>query len=474
MKNPIRSLFILLLFLTAFQTVSGQESEKKLSWIVGVFSFDTKGAGNSLILLKNTIPRALLNALNDIPHHLLNSDEQLGWIRRDYKKAITLKEKELSALYEKKSKLLFSDSNTNVNQVQYLEKIEEKKNEISSLKENTSLFSHTSTLPVVLYKGNKNGLLADFTGSSEDNIIYKKEIDQAIYGKLEMIDQWLYLSVYIYNYLTHRKETLYKNIINPEEVHKVIPEIISAVRLKVTGRKPAILTVKGSPSDAFYSLDGGQVHLTGVPVSTFLPGSYKLKIYRNGYSPKQYSVVLKSGEEKEVLFNLEKLKTGFISLSTFPNNADIYTGSLWLGKSPVIVKNPVFPEYITIKKDGYIPYTTILDKTLPDRNVKIFLSSDKINPDRMMDNRRRKFYNSFAAFVVSLLVPVISYGLSSDYGYAYNNIITTDPFGEEAQRLMNSSTLWYNLYLGGTFISSALFINMAVDLQDYIKLYNEH
>ncbi len=441
---------------------------------MGVFSFETKGAGNSLTLLKNTIPLALLNGLNDIPFHLLNSDEKSGWISRDYKKALTLKEKELSALYEKKSKLLFSDSNTNVDQIQYLEKIEEKKNEISSLKENSSLFSHTSALPVVLYKENQNGLLADFTGNSEENIIYKKEIDQAVYGKLEMIDRWLYLSVFIYNYLTHRKETLYKNIIDPEEVHKVIPEIISAVRLKVTGKEPAVLIVKGSPPDAFYSLDGGQAHLTGVPVSTFLPGSHKVKIYRNGYSPEQYSVVLKGGEKKEVLFNLEKLKTGFISLSTFPDNADIYSGSLWIGRSPVIVKDPVFPEYLTIKKDGYIPYTTILDKTLPERNVKIFLSSDKIRPDRMLDNRRRKFYNSFAAFVVSLVIPVMSYGLSSDYGYAYNNISMTEPFGEEAQRLMNNSNLWYNLYLGGTFISSALFINMAVNLQDYIKLYNEH
>lgn len=473
MKNPSRSLFLLLLFLTAFQAVSGQGNVKKLNWIVGVFSFDTKGDENSLILLKNTIPLALLNGLNDISSHFLNSDEKSGWIRRNYKKALTLKEKELSSLYEKKSKLLFSNSNSN-DQVQYLKKIEEKKDEISSLQENSSLFSHTSTLPVALDKKNQNGLLADFTGSYEKNIIYKKEIDQAVYGKLEMIDQWLYLSVYIYNYLTHRKETLYKNIIDPEEVNKVIPEIISAVRLRVTGKEPVLLIVKGNPPDAFYSLDGGQSHLTGVPVSTLLPGSYKLKIYRTGYLPKQYSVVLKGGEKKEVVFNLEKLKTGFLSLTTFPNNADIYSGSLWLGKSPVIVKDPVFPEYLTIKKDGYIPYNTILDKTLPERNVKIFLSSDKIRPDRMIDSRRKKFYNSFAAFVVSLLVPVISYGMSSDYGYAYNDIVTTEPFGDEAQRLMNNSTLWYNLYLGGTFISSALFVNMVIDLQDYIKLYNEN
>ncbi len=105
------------------------------------------------------------------------------------------------------------------------------------------------------------------------------------------------------------------------------------------------------------------------------------------------------------------------------------------------------------------------------RNYSFFLSPEKIDKNRIMEHRRNKFYDSFGAFIVSLVIPVVSYGISSDYGYAYNNSLVSGVSEAESDRLMSSSALWYNVYMGGIFLSTSLFVNMVVNLYSYISLY---
>ena len=65
--------------------------------------------------------------------------------------------------------------------------------------------------------------------------------------------------------------------------------------------------------------------------------------------------------------------------------------------------------------------------------------------------------------------------MSSDYGYAYNREIdpSTPTNFTEADRLMQLSTSWYNVYLGGIFLNLTLFVNTIFDLLEYIKS-NDH
>ncbi len=478
MKKFVSGLFFFLLYILPLMGITVQNTSKTCYWRIGVFEF--KADDNRIILLnlKNTIPREILTGLSGTLYHRLTPEDKKYLAEKEYRKTRSKLRRELSLLFNKKDILFLSGSAKKEKREQIEKKISEKKAEIDTLTVKLDSICNVSSLEIKMNPGSESCQPLPLAADSLQSIPLSKNLEMAVYGKLEMVDQWLSVSVYIYNYFTDKKETLYQNIIDPAAVHDILPEIITKLKEKATGNIPPVLLVKGNPLDAFFRLDEGENHLTNTSLSLFLPGTYNLLVHRKGYIPFNQNVILKNGKEKIVPYSLQKEKTGFVSLSTFPAGADIYSGSLWVGKSPFILVDPVFPLYLSFKREGYKPLQSILDvHNVSDRNLRYFLVPKAINTDRIIAEHRKSFYNSFAFFVISLSIPVVSYGISSDYEYALNsfiknNIINTDALLQEEHRLMDSSSLWYNLYLGGIFVSASLFINTAVELWNYIKLYN--
>ena len=197
-----------------------------------------------------------------------------------------------------------------------------------------------------------------------------------------------------------------------------------------------------------------------------------MTVHKRGYMDEKREIVLKSGERTEVTYTLTKEKTGFAVINSFPSGADLYIDSVWMGRTPFLLKDPVYPSYIQVVKEDYSERSYMLDNEEADKNINLILSPAKLDKDRIQERRRKTFYNSLGAFIVSIAIPAISYGLSSDYGYAYNScIISAGVSSTESDRLMNASNLWYNIYLGGIFISASLFIDMAIKLENYISFY---
>ncbi len=476
MKKFASGLFFSLFYVFPLLGVNVQNTPAECQWRIGVFEFMAAGDNGILLNLKNTIPREILAGLSGTIRHRLTLEDKKILAEKTYRKSLVQLGQELSLLYNKRDLLFLSGKIKKKGRDKIIEEIVEKKAEIASLKGSLDASCHSASLEIKINPGNENSpypLIAD----SLKSIPLSKNLEMAVYGKLAMVDQWLSVSVYLYNYLTGNEGLIYQNLLDPAAVHDTLSEIILKLKEKITGEDPPVLFVKGNPSDAFFNLDEGENNLTNTPLSLFPPGTYNLHIHQKGYLPLVQNIILQSGQEDIVPYSLQREKTGFISLSTFPAGADIYSGSLWIGKSPFILTDPVFPLYITFNAEGYHPLRSIIDGNSSIRNTRYFLVPEKINIDRMIDIHRKSFYNSFAFFVISLSIPVVSYGISSDYGYAFNtfiktNIISTDSLLKEEHRLMDASTLWYNLYLGGIFISASLFINTAVELWNYIKLYN--
>jgi hypothetical protein len=136
------------------------------------------------------------------------------------------------------------------------------------------------------------------------------------------------------------------------------------------------------------------------------------------------------------------------------------------------MKNPITPALLTFKLEGYND-NKIIFKDETERDIRIFMQSSIINNDIIISRKRNRFYQSFSYFLLSIPISLVSYGLSSDYGYAYNREVAISPNSSEADRLMQLSTSWYNVYLGGIFLNLTLFVNTIFDLLEYIKS-NDH
>ncbi len=465
----------ILLFLVCYLPVSAatvQNTSSPCVWRVGVFEFKAVGSEDTLDNLKYAIPREILAGLSDpLKRYVTLEDKKLLQAAVNRKKLINMEQK-LSSLYSQRDLLFLSGEAGSKAQETVIRQITDKKNEIAAFERISKAPCSSSTIDIKVNAQRKTGQLYSLTGGSLESIFLKKDLEEAVYGELEMVDQWLSVSVYLYNYLTKSKEVLYNGLMDPAEIRTVIPGIIIKIKDKTTGRAAPVLLVEGEPSHAFFNLDGGKNFVSGSSYTNFPSGSYLLRVHKNGYQTVKQEITLQDGGKKTAHYILRQQKTGYVSLSTFPAGAEIYSGSLPIGTSPLILQNPVFPLYLTVKKKGFNSKNSIIEHDVPSRTIRFYLVPEEVNTEKLISERRRQFYNSFGLFVVSLSLPVISYGLSSDYGYAFNTLIQTKPFGQEAQRLMDSSTLWYDLYLGGVFVSASLFINLTVDLWNYIKLYN--
>ena len=430
-------------------------------WHVCLFSLDGTKLSSEFSYLEDSIPFSMQNTLKYVEMHSFTKKEKFLWLQRKKEEESIKVKKELSALYKKRDLLLFSGKMEDKVNVEL--EITRKKEDLRRLKLNTSDIPEDSINAEVTFEDSCIPV---------DEIPNLKGYDQAVYGTLETIDRWLFLSVSIYNYVTGENREIYAGLTDPEDINNTADSVSAMVKEVVSGRTPPVLIVKGSPADAFFNLNGGEDYLAGSPVTDLTSGNYSLTVHRKGYEDEKKSIQLKEGENTKVEYSLKRKYSGFAVISTVPSGADMYMDSVWMGRSPLILEDPVLPSYLKVEKEGYISTGRMLEDKQDNKNISIILTPSKVKKDQIRENRRKKFYNSLGMFIVSLAVPVVSYGISSDYGYAFNSSIQSYSIPDsESERLMSMSNTWYSVYLGGMFVSASLFIDMAIKLGNYISFY---
>ena len=454
---------LLLILITQLGAVEKDLAAKDV-WNVKIFPLVDHNLPPEYTYLLNSIPFSLKDALEDLKTHIFKDDERNKWLEKKRERRIAEAKKELSGLYHRRDLLFFTGtvSDEKLNELNL--RIENKKNKIFQIEQEGS--GDAGEPPAV------NVVFVEKRITSEE-IPDLRDIDQAVYGKLEIIDRWLYLSINVYNYSAKEEREVFRELVDPENISKTTADAAIELSREVSGRNPPVLLVTGIPKDSFFTLeDDSRTCLSDAPVTDLNPGVYTLTVHKRGYMDEKREIVLKSGERTEVTYTLTKEKTGFAVINTFPSGADLYIDSVWMGRTPFLLKDPVYPSYIQVVKEDYSERSYMLDNEEADKNINLILSPAKLDKDRIQERRRKTFYNSLGAFIVSIAVPAISYGLSSDYGYAYNSsIISAGVSSNESDRLMNASSSWYNIYLGGIFISASLFIDMAIKLENYISFY---
>ena len=99
--------------------------------------------------------------------------------------------------------------------------------------------------------------------------------------------------------------------------------------------------------------------------------------------------------------------------------------------------------------------------------LRIFeLKKELYDEDAWQKRRRDRFYGSLGLFVLSVPLPLFLYSYAVDNAYAAMRF----PEGTPTYDLFERRTeIFYYGYLGGLFISATLFLNMGVDLLEYVR-----
>ncbi len=425
-----------------------------------------KNIDASYLHLSYSFPGLLLSELQNAQEHLL-SKEELSSIK--YKNLKKLRDKyllELSDLIEAHDKFLFSSDYSEKENKLLSVNIEKERNKIDKLDIN-DIPEPSIEIPIqfksIIIPGDETKPEVKDSSSSADLLIT---------GSIEKLDNWVYTQFWVKNTILKTRDLVYKSAGSFDNLKDQIPEISSRLKTIILGRSWSDIQFNLVPEDSIVNIKDTKDKTVLENPGFYYPGTYSVKISKPGYITKEVSVQLSADETKIIDVELKKNTGTIISLQTFPSGADLYSGSIWLGKTPLLIENPLTPSLLTFKLEGFNDSKYIF-KTKNDRDIKIFLHTDLINREKIILNKRNQFYKSFSYFLVSLPLSIVSYGLSSDYGYAYNREVVNTFSSYEADRLMQLSTTWYNVYLSSVFINVTLFVNTFFDLLDYIKSNND-
>ncbi len=427
---------------------------------------ELKNIDESYSHLSFSYPGLLLSKLKNAQIHRFSEEERRVLKQQSLKELRNKYLLTLSGLIARHDRLIFS-SDYSVSEYMLLGEDVKKQRELIAEMDESAVSETDFNIPIYF---NSISIPGSETGQSEDN--HPLPADLIIRGSIEKLDDWVYTQFWVKNIILNTLEPVYESAGSIDNLKDQIPEICSRLKTIILGRPWSAIQFNLTPEDSIVRIKNSKALTVSEKPGFYFPGSYSIEISKPGYISKEISTEIIANETKIIDVKLEKMKKTIISLQTFPSGADLYSGSIWLGKTPLLLENPPTPSLFTLKLEGYNDSKYIF-KSKDDRDIRIFLHTDLISKEKIIQRNRNQFYKSFTYFLVSLPISIVSYGLSSDYGYAYNREVLNTFTSSEADRLMQISTTWYNVYLSSVFINITLFVNTFFDLLDYIKSNND-
>jgi hypothetical protein len=167
---------------------------------------------------------------------------------------------------------------------------------------------------------------------------------------------------------------------------------------------------------------------------------------------------------------LETPQGDAITIESDPPGAAVYVESSWRGTTPLAFARPVREVPFRMTLDGYNEAFGALGPGSPS-TVRRTLVPAAVDQAVLVEERRDAFYGAFGAFILSLPIPIIFNGLTQSIVSLFPPDGSANPelSAEENRRLATLGTVYFYVSRGGLFVSTGLFVNLAVQLSRYVE-----
>jgi hypothetical protein len=216
----------------------------------------------------------------------------------------------------------------------------------------TSAESPPSDSRPIVVKEEALGVLFEPPQHSPLEYARKKGIDLLIWGELEEIEGFLYLSLYAYHAVLGRLVFQHQDAGSREVLLATLPAVRGNLARTILGRDWANLSVSAEPPDALITINGS-IHGTGRLEGRFLEtGEATVEVHHPDYLDVEKTVRLEAYEEHNLHVALDMRESRRTTLLTRPTGADLYLDSIWIGRSPAQIVLPHAKKRLLIKKEG--------------------------------------------------------------------------------------------------------------------------
>lgn len=134
------------------------------------------------------------------------------------------------------------------------------------------------------------------------------------------------------------------------------------------------LSIHSEPYGAIIYLNGTRKGIAPLTIEELKTGRYLVRVKKEGYDPKEETVLIRAGRKVELNYNLDAFKTtGSIQVTSTPSGAKLYLDGAYVGTTPDTLDELTEGEYeVIIRKEGFKDYRNTV---AVDPNKSVVLKS---------------------------------------------------------------------------------------------------
>ncbi|MBT3275001.1 MAG: PEGA domain-containing protein [Spirochaetales bacterium] len=469
-KAAIASVWICLLgAYPAFSQIELPVDDRDV-WRIGIAEFSSIGLSPENNYVSSSFPLMIFETLSRCDSHTYAPEES-----KDYRKVIVQTridelQKELDLAVSARDKSFVSGASE--------EKLADKDLSVERIRESMATLGSADlgsiivkqNKPIELLDSGEQFLLPPIVGDAASYSL-AHDLDLLVFGLIEEIETYLFADVSVFSLATGGITT-FQGAFSREKLTESSQPILDELVETALGREWARLLVTCSEETADIYIDGIFRGIGDVSIDLINTGEHTIWADAHGFSPYEVVIDIAAGTEITEEIVLERDRGEMVSLDTIPSYAELYALSQWYGTTPASIPSTMRNIQGIIKKDGYSDF---LMPVIPDSDDEVVISlvPEALDRRALMDSERADFYSVFAAFIFSLPIPIVLFDTTNTLTSALNSE-TTIPTSirnlDELPRLFNLRQAALSGYVGGLFISAALFVDAVVKLLKYIDL----
>ena len=433
-------------------------------WVVGIAALKGADLAPERRYLIYSIPLLIKENLESVRFHRFSEEESEAYRRRLLELSLRRQCDRIDSIRRTREKAFFL-SGTAYRPDSFRGELRREEAVLASLKElDAEELSFPEEKELEILRGEELGDLLAAPRYSAGEAARKHGLDLLIWGELEEIQGYLYVRLMGYHAALGREIFCYEDAARVEELFGVLQTLVRELGCAVRGMDCAYLTVVPSPPDSAVEINGRWMG-AGRVEAVVENGEVSVRVTHPDREEALVQLRLEAKEVREVDVELAPKPRGHLSLRTIPEGAAVYMGAVWVGNTPLLIDAVPEGQQVLLKKEGYRDASFRLSPDSGDE-LALPLRKELYDEDAWQKRRRDRFYGSLGLFVLSVPVPLFLYSYAVDNAYAAMRFPEGTP---EYDRFERRTEIFYYGYLGGLFVSATLFLNMGVDLLEYVR-----
>lgn len=424
---------------------------------------------------------------------------------------IEIQQRELKKLYSKKNTLVarlksatedrnkeFLSSKDNFNKKKNLQKKDDLINEINlEIQEINILiqnllqeiekgdsFIYSELEPIYLYNNNSEMLLENDSITQLEEKISSSNINGLITGKITAFGDYIEVEAIVYAYPGKINLGSVSATGSIKDIVSLSKNLSNKLKPIITNENTVSLIFNIEPQEAKEKaniiIDNKVLKLSAQEEIIIPSGKQTITISAEGYYEKTFTWNYSKDEYFCINVALEKIETIPVNISEESNlPGQLYINALPVGETPALINIPqgiILGEFSldnqTTEKSTEDKSTLTVDPIFFTANIteqnnleqlNLRLKSETLNISQRIEKRRRSMYNSYSAFIVSLIPTFFSYGM---YINKHNGWV----MGSEDE---SKAKTWEIVSNSSIALSCGLGVNFIIQLGRYISAVDD-